>query len=72
MPALRQYGRILAALGMTTALHTDGPEPYLACWMPECQSPRPWSGPVELTIHEWTHVEERRALALSGLLLAVS
>jgi hypothetical protein len=35
--SLRRYERSLAAIGMATALHEDGTEPYLACWLPSEQ-----------------------------------
>ncbi len=39
MRALHRYERILAGLGMATALHTDVQEPYLACWLPDARRP---------------------------------
>ena len=40
--SLRRYERVLSGLGMTTALHDEGPEPYLTCWLQEQR--RSWMG----------------------------
>ena len=65
MRALRRYERILAGFGMATALHADGPEPYLACWMPERRSVPAQPGMLQRSADERTRADERRALALS-------
>ncbi len=65
MRALRRYDRVLSELGMATALHAEGPEPYLACWMPDGPAPRTGFDTVERPADERTHAEERRAPALS-------
>lgn len=65
MRALRRYERILAGFGMATALRTDGPEPYLACWMPESRPVPTRPGVTERPDYEPTQAEERRAPALS-------
>ena len=70
MRSLRRYERILTGLGMATALHADGPEPYLACWLGDERRPDVSSSPAartsdELPATEPALAEGRREPALS-------